>query len=188
MKVVTIHTREVLEKLIHQAKKNDRIAQKQLYEMFAGSMLAVCRRYISDEYFAEDVMIKGFFKVFTSLNRLKEIEKFSGFVKKIMINECIDFLRTQKKMYFETQEIPEITDEIFEFDFDIYELLDELPQGYKTVFNLYVIEEYQHKEIAELLNISESTSKSQFFKAKKMLEKVLIQKNYNKNGKSRISK
>ena len=156
--------------------------------MFAGSMLGVCRRYISDEYFAEDVMIKGFFKVFTSLSQLKEIEKFSGFVKKIMINECIDFLRTENKIFFEAQEIPEVTDEVFELDFDIYELLDELPEGYKTVFNLYVMEEYKHKEIAELLNISESTSKSQFFKAKKMMEKLLIQKNYNENGKSRIFK
>lgn len=188
MKIITIPTKEVLEKLIHQAKKNDRIAQKQLYEMFASSMLAVCRRYISDEFYAEDVMIKGFFKVFTSLNQLKEIEKFSGFVKKIMINECIDYLRTEKKIHFEDKEIPDVIDENFELDFDIFELLEELPQGYKTVFNLYVIEEYKHKEIAEFLNISESTSKSQYFKAKKMIEKLLIKKNYKENEKSRIYK
>src|SRR5699024_10242881 len=128
--------------------------------------------------FAEDIMIKGFFKVFNNLKDFGQRGSFEGWVRKIMIHEAIDFLRTTKKMEFTgTPEKDytlrsQIQVKSFETDY-LQRLIDELPEGYRVVFVMATIEGYKHHEIAEILGISEGTSKSQLFKARKMLQRNL---------------
>ena len=176
LKVIQLYKNE--NKLISKAVKNDREAQHVLYKSYAPKMLSVCRCYISDMQFAEDVMLKGFFKVFSNLKSFKNEGSFEGWIRKIMIRESISFLRQQKKLEFpvddvETQNSASVSiDAELEIE-DIQQLIDALPEGYKMVFIMYAIEGYKHHEIAEILNISEGTSKSQLFKARKMLQQKI---------------
>jgi RNA polymerase sigma-70 factor (ECF subfamily) len=184
MKVINLHKEE--RELIQLAVNSNRHAQHQLYATFAPKMLSVCRQYIKDVHQAEDIMITAFMKVFTHLKNFEHKGSFEGWIRRIMVNECISFLRVDKKIKF-------IEDENFTHDSvnniesklsvdDIQFLIDSLPDGYKMVFNLYCIEGYKHQEIAQLLGISEGTSKSQLSHARKMLqENVLKLKNY-ENG------
>lgn len=181
MKVITLHQEE--KHLIAQAIENNRQAQHQLYTKFSPRMLSVCRQYIKDLHHAEDVMISGFMKMFTNLKKFEHKGSFEGWIKRIMIHECIDYLRVQKNnfnhkniddvIYSETEDNYEIEGD-FAID-DIQLLIDNLPEGYKMVFNLYVIEGYKHNEIADLLNISEGTSKSQLSHAKRMLQSQITE-------------
>ena len=148
-------------------------------------MLSVCRMYIKDLHHAEDVMLKGFFKVFTHIKDFKSEGSFEGWVRKIMIRESISFLRSQKQLEFKDDfkdsEIGFSNEVYSEMEAsDIQRLIDELPEGYRLVFVMYAIEGYKHSEIAKMLKISEGTSKSQLFKARKMLQERL--KEQNKSG------
>lgn len=184
MKIIPLHTD--IKKTIIKATKNDRMAQKMIYDRFAPKMLSVCRMYVNDLHFAEDVMVKGFFKVFQHLDKFKHEGSFEGWIRKIMVRESIDYLRSLKKMDFtigtdgvdimeDTQQMNlRAEDEYVQF------VLDGLPEGYRAVFMMSVIEEYSHQEIAQLLDISEGTSRSQLFKAKRMLRERLKE---NENGK-----
>lgn len=146
-------------------------------------MLSVCRQYIKDLHQAEDIMITAFMKVFTNLKNFEHKGSFEGWVRRIMVNECISFIRVQKKVSFLEDEFYKEdgfnnTESQFSVE-DIQFLIDTLPDGYKMIFNLYAIEGYKHKEIAEMLGINEGTSKSQLSHARKMLqEQVNKQKNY----------
>lgn len=147
-------------------------------------MMSVCRKYMKSKERAEEVMIGGFFKVFTNLNSFKDQGSFEGWIRRIMVNECISQLRKEKKFEFnDTFVLENSMDHVshIETEFEVEEiqkLIDNLPQGYRTVFVLYAIEGYKHSEISELLNISESTSKTQVFKARKLLKKAIeIQEN-----------
>ena len=180
MKVIALHKNE--QQLISEAIANNRQAQQQLYSKYASKMLSVCRQYIKDIHYAEDVMITGFMKMFTNLKKFEHKGSFEGWIKRIMIHECIDYLRV-KKNSFNHKDIDDVVyseeegDYEMEGDFsidDIQLLIDNLPDGYKIVFNLYSIEGYKHNEIAELLNISEGTSKSQLSHARKMLQTQII--------------
>lgn len=176
MKIIALHKNE--QQLIAEAIINNRQAQQALYAKFSGKMLGVCRQYIKDLQHAEDVMITGFMKMFSNLNKFENKGSFEGWIKRIMINECIDYLRVKKNnfnhadiddaIYAETEDNYEMGGD-FSID-DIQLLIDNLPIGYKTVFNLYVIEGYKHNEIAQMLKITEGTSKSQLSNAKKMLQ------------------
>lgn len=182
MKIIPLHKN--YSQLISLAGKNDRRAQRQLFETFAPKMLAVCRSYIRCRDRAEEVMLNGFFKVFTHLKEFENKGSFEGWIRRIMVNECISHLRKTSKMNFVSEERLENTsDYATEMDTEleaeeIQNLIDGLPDGYKTVFVLFVMEGYKHKEISEMLNISENTSKSQLFKARKMLQEKI--KNVNK--------
>ena len=180
MKVIALHKNE--QQLISEAIANNRQAQQQLYSKYASKMLSVCRQYIKDIHYAEDVMITGFMKMFTNLKKFEHKGSFEGWIKRIMIHECIDYLRV-KKNSFNHKDIDDVVyseeegDYEMEGDFsidDIQLLIDNLPDGYKMVFNLYSIEGYKHNEIAELLNISKGTSKSQLSHARKMLQTQII--------------
>ncbi|WP_298764288.1 sigma-70 family RNA polymerase sigma factor [uncultured Polaribacter sp.] len=176
MKIIKLQSEKLL---IKKAIDNKREAQKQLFEQHSPKMLGVCRQYVKDLHHAEDLMLQGFLKVFKNLDKFKFQGSFEGWVRKIMVNTCISYLR--KKNIFD------LTDEEYVFNdaateslentsvADIQKLIDSLPEGYKMVFNLYAIEGYKHSEIAQKLSISESTSKSQLFKARK-----LLQQNYTK--------
>ena len=180
MKVIALHKNE--QQLISEAIANNRQAQQQLYSKYASKMLSVCRQYIKDVHHAEDVMITGFMKMFTNLKKFENKGSFEGWIRRIMIHECIDYLRVKKNSFNHK----DIDDVIYSEEEDNYEmegdfsiddiqlLIDNLPEGYKMVFNLYIIEGYKHNEIAELLNISEGTSKSQLSHAKRLLQTQII--------------
>lgn len=177
MKVLNLHYEE--KKLIAQAIDNNRHAQHQLYNHFAPKMLGVCRQYIKDLQQAEDVMITGFMKVFTNLVNFEHKGSFEGWIRRIMINECISFIRVKKDLKFMDDEsyLEDSYNSIesqLSLD-DLQFLIDNLPEGYKMVFNLYVIEGYKHQEIAQMLGITEGTSKSQLSRAREVLQ-VQIQK------------
>ena len=185
LKVIQLYKNEA--QLIKKAAKNHRDAQHTLYEMHAPKMLSVCRYYIKDVHQAEEVMLNGFFKVFTQLKSFKSEGSFEGWIRRIMIRESISFLRKKKKLEFsaddmEVYEKP-VNDTNVEFEVDdIQQLIDKLPEGYRMVFNMYAIEGYKHSEIAEMLSIGESTSKSQLFKARKLLQQQIKQLKNVSNG------
>ena len=185
LKVIPLYKNEAL--LIKRAAKNNRDAQHMLFEMHSPKMLSVCRYYIKDVHQAEEVMLNGFYKVFTQLKTFKSEGSFEGWVRRIMIRESISFLRKKKELEFSTDDM-EIYDEPthyseteLEVD-EIQQLIDKLPEGYRMVFNMYAIEGYKHSEIAELLHITESTSKSQLFKARKLLQQQIKQLNKTSYG------
>jgi len=164
--------------LVARAAKQDRRAQRELYEQFSPKMLGVCRMYIRDLQHAEDVMLGAFFKAFSHLSDFQDKGSFEGWLRRIMIRESISFLRAQKQVEF-ADDLPLEKENSFNdvqsnIDVEhIQQLIDELPEGYRMVFVMYAIEGYKHREIAELLAIDEGTSKSQLFKARKMLQEQL---------------
>lgn len=184
MKVINLHQEE--QRTIALAVAQNRQAQQQIYSKFAPKMLSVCRQYIKDVQQAEDAMITAFMKVFLNLKNFEHKGSFEGWIRRIMINECISFLRAQKPISFLEDE--EIKDEKYNniesqlsLD-DIQFLIDAMPEGYRMVFNLYVVEGYKHQEIASMLGINEGTSKSQLSHARKMLQENIVKlKNY-QNG------
>jgi RNA polymerase sigma-70 factor, ECF subfamily len=184
MKVINLHQEE--KELIELAVENNRHAQHKIYSKFSPKMLSVCRQYIKDLHQAEDIMITAFMKVFTNLKNFKHEGSFEGWIRRIMINECISYIRVQKKVKFiEDENYFEESFNNIESQFsveDIQFLIDNLPDGYKMVFNLYAIEGYKHQEISEMLGINEGTSKSQLSHARKMLQNNISKlKNY-ENG------
>lgn len=172
MKIIHLHQEEA--EIIKLAVENNRQAQQQIYGRFSPKMLSVCRQYIKDIQLAEDVMITAFMKVFTNLNKFEHKGSFEGWIRRIMVNECISYLRVQKKVKFTEDEIyVEESFNAIDSRFSIEQiqfLIDALPDGYKMVFNLYAIEGYKHNEIAKMLGINEGTSKSQLSHARKMLQ------------------
>ncbi|MHA7056220.1 RNA polymerase sigma factor [Aquimarina sp. M1] len=185
MKVIQFYKNET--QLIKKASNKHRDAQRQLYDKYSPKMLSVCRRYIKDIHFAEEVMLSGFLKVFTNLKQFNFTGSFEGWVRRIMVNESISFLRKQKQIVF-TEDISVYQEASWnniniELEVEqIQELIDSLPEGYKMVFVLYAVEGYKHHEIAKMLEVSEGTSKSQLFKARKMLQQKLNQQNKISNG------
>lgn len=165
--------------LIEACRANDRKGQKALYDQYAPVMLALCRRYVGVLEDAEDVMVEGFFKVFTKIDSYKGEGSFEGWIKRIMVNEALMFLRKNNPLKFSE----EITDRLRGVELlaiessltaeQIIALLDELPPGYRTVFNLFVVEGYKHREIAEELGISINTSKSQLILAKNRMAELV---------------
>lgn len=180
MKVIQLHNNNV--ELIKKASKNNRKAQHMLYETHAPKMLSVCRYYVKDLQKAEEVMLNGFFKAFTNLSNFKNEGSFEGWLRKIMVREAISFLRQEKKIEFSVEDFevnPEPTNNI-QSSMELNEIqfyIDELPEGYKMVFVMYVIEGYKHHEIASLLNINEGTSKSQLYKARQLLQEKINKSN-----------
>ena len=172
-----------LKRLIEKSKVGNRSAQQQLYKQLTIPMMGVCLRYMRNQEDAEDVLLEGFYKVFKNLESFKYESDiaFFGWVKRIMINESLMKLRKNKDI--QLMAINEELDE--EVDITSMEgmnaayllnLIQSIPIGYRTVFNLYEIEGYSHEEIAAKLNISKGTSKSQLFKAKKLLREKLTAK------------
>ena len=169
--------------LIQGSIKNDRRAQKALYERYAPKMMGVCSRYVADKNTAEDILLEGFFKVFKNLEKFKAKGSFEGWIRRIMVNESLMHLRKKKAYIQDIEKVfdlstsePDMQDVLQESD--LMTLIQELPTGYRTVFNMYVIEGFKHKEIAEQLEISINTSKSQLIQAKKKLKQKIQKKNH----------
>lgn len=156
-------------------------AQENLYNLLADKMFAVCLRYANSRQDAEDVLQEAFIKVFKNLNKFKFQGSFEGWVRRIMVNTSIEHHRKMAKWKYseDVQEISIKDSSIGALEKlkaeDLMKMIGKLPQGYKTVFNLYVVEGYSHQEIADTLNVSVSTSKSQLFKARAALQDLLIQ-------------
>ncbi len=166
-----------LEQYFFQARENNRAAQKALYEMFSGKMLAVAKSYTGNLHDAEDVLMNAFYKCFTKINDCKDWKSFPFWLRKIVVNDSISFVRKNRNLLYSDYEIEKVhiedEPEIDVPNINLDEIFSQMPEGYKIVFNLYVFEEKKHSEIAEILNISEGTSKSQLNKAKKWLAEFL---------------
>ena len=184
LKIISLHNNQT--SLIKRAIANSREAQQQLFEQHSPKMLGVCRQYVKDNHHAEDLLLQGFLKVFTNLYKFKNEGSFEGWIRRIMVNTCISYLRKKNlvDLFDEDYVFNDAATESLENTSveDIQKLIDRLPDGYKVVFNLFAIEGYKHSEIAAQLGISESTSKSQLFKARKLLQENYYKMNKTLNG------
>ena len=176
-----------LERLISECKKQSPKGQKQLYERYTGLMFSICKRYIKSDADAEDVLQEGWFKIFTKVDQYQGQGSFEGWMKRIMVNQSLMHLRKANKfnISLEVTHIEPVFDQgtISNMAYNvIIQCLDLLPTGYRTVFNMYVIEGYKHREIGEILGVSINTSKSQLILAKKRLIEILKKKAINKVG------
>ena len=180
MKIIRLKPTE--DQLIRKCKKGDRKAQYSVYQKWCKMMLSVCRRYVKTTEDAEEVLSNGFVKVFNNINSFEGKGSFEGWIRRIMVNEALNYIRYQKNLFVESgEDYLEHSHDTVHDDGDTEELMlliDRLPIGYRTVFNLYAIEGYGHKEIAEMLDISEGTSKSQLSKARKMLQDRISRNEY----------
>ena len=166
---------------IEGCKKQDALAQNELYEHFSAKMYALCCRYIPSKMEAEDVLITAFTKLFERINQFKGEGSFEGWIRRIVVNESLTYLRRNKSMYLETEieavdREPDLANLENKLEAeDLMTMIGKLPIGYRMVFNLYAIDGYSHKEIAEQLGISENTSKSQLSRARALLQKKLVE-------------
>ncbi len=178
MKFIVHRAKDI--ELIEGCKQKNAQAQKGLYDHYAGRLYALCCRYIKEKMEAEDVLIIAFTKILDRIDQYKGEGSFEGWMKRIVVNESLTYLRRNKNMYLEMD--IEAADREPDFDKmenelhaeDLMKLIDALPSGYRIVFNLYAIDGYSHKEIAEQLGISENTSKSQLSRARVVLQKSLL--------------
>lgn len=151
-----------------------------MYDRFAPMMFGVCLRYVRHPQDAEDLLVEGLFKAMTKIGQYSGEGSFEGWVRRIVVNECLMHLRKNNVLQFASELHPnidhreEITIEDHLMVADLVKLLDQLPNGYRTVFNLYVMEGYKHREIAELLGVSINTSKSQLILARQRMEELVL--------------
>jgi RNA polymerase sigma factor (sigma-70 family) len=171
------------EAILQGCLKNSAKAQKSLYEKYSGKMLAVCYRYAHNREDAEDMLQEGFIKVFSQIHTFKSQGAFEGWIRRIIIHTCINNLKKNKKfkesvdlIHANSLQIREDTIPSILQAKQVVECIRLLPIGYRTVLNLYAIEGFSHKEISGMLDIEESTSRSQYTRAKAMLEDILIKK------------
>lgn len=175
------------QQLIAACKKGKRKAQKLLYDRYSPQMYGVARRYVKVKEDAEDVLVSAFFKVMTNLEQFQGKGSFEGWIRRIVVNESLMLLRKRHNfnLTIESENFDIQTDMTVEEDLalqDLLQYLEQLPPGYRTVFNLYVLEGFKHREIAEQLGISINTSKSQLILAKKRLKSILTEANYSRYG------
>lgn len=162
--------------LIAGCKREEMWARKELYERFASAMLSLCVRYVGDKDMARDVLQDGFYKVFTNIGDYSGAGSFEGWLKRIFINTALEELRKKRFLPIigeHEENIEDTGESAFEklSADDLHRCIAELPDGFRTVFNLYAVEGYSHVEIAKMLQIKEVTSRSQFMRARQMLQK-----------------
>ncbi len=168
------------DELIKGCLRRDRSAQKLLYDSYSSKMYGLCYRYVKDAMEAEDVLVTAFMKVFEKIDQFKNEGSFEGWIRRIVVNEALTSLRRNRSMYIETEleqvdydpNYKTVSDHL-EVE-DLIQVVNELPTGYRIVFNMYAIDGYSHKEIAESLGISENTSKSQLCRARTYLQKIIL--------------
>lgn len=166
------------QKLIEACKNNDPRAQKLLYETFARKMMSVCLRYADSREMAEDFLQEGFIKVFSSIQSYNYEGSFEGWIRRIFVNTALEALRKNDLLrngveldsLEPQQEVDYSAVDRISAD-ELMELIAQLPTGFRTVFNMFAVEGYSHKEIAQALHITESTSRSQYTRAKRLLQK-----------------
>ena len=168
------------ESLIEKLRQKEDKAQEYFYKTYAKGMFLLCYRYLNDEEEASEILNDGFYKVFTQINKFQNggISGLTAWTKKIMINECLQHIRKRKDLQFVGTENLKTEDADLmphvELEAEMYfELIKQLPLNYRTVFNLYVIEGYSHKEIADILEVSENTSRSHLLRAREILKEKI---------------
>lgn len=168
------------QQLIEGCRKGNRLAQKELYDTYSRKMMGVCLRYVSDRETARDLLQDGFVKVFTSVDSYNGSGSFEGWMRKIFVNCALEYLRKSDVLREATD--LDNTAELIQPDnsvisdlsaAELMALVQDLPAGFRAVFNMFAIEGYSHKEISEMLNITESTSRSQFTRAKQLLQRKI---------------
>lgn len=171
--------------IVEKCLKGDRRAQHQLYQQYSKAMYNICLRMLNDPFEAEDVLQISFVDVFVKLNTFKAKSTIGAWIKRIVVNNCINHLRKRKLFFTEMDgELGNIPDTQPVEEIAAYKInqvkasILKLPDGFRTVLSLYLLEGYDHKEIAEILSISESTSKSQFHRAKSKLKELLKENTY----------
>ncbi len=170
--------------IVEECKRGNRQAQFELYRLYAKGMYNICLRMVGRENDAEDLLQNSFIDVFSKLHTFRYQSSIGAWIKRIVVNNCINFLK-RKRIYFED------LNNAYEYEFShqeedlgggkvnvdaIKQALYQLPDGYRVVFSLYSLEGYDHKEIAQILNVTEATSKSQYSRAKKKLKELLKNK------------
>lgn len=172
--------------LIQGCINGERKCQRAMYDLFSPKMFAICLRYAKAQIDAEDILQEGFIKLFNNLSRFRGDGSFEGWVRRIFVNTAIEHIR-RKNLSTELNEglenvvldrQPSILDKLYEID--LIKKSHQLSDGYRTVFNLYAVEGYSHKEIAQQLGITESTSKSQFSRAKALLRNMVEERSSKK--------
>lgn len=161
--------------LVQDCIKGDRKSQQKLYNKHGGAMYAICLRYAGNEHDAQDILQNGFIKVFKGLNNFRNEGSFEGWMRRIFVYTSLDFIRNEAKPNFSDFDKVVVKDnDLSGFDKlamkDLLLIIQSLPEGYRTVVNLFMVEGFMHKEIAEMLGISEGTSKSQLSKGKAALQ------------------
>jgi RNA polymerase sigma factor (sigma-70 family) len=181
------------EAILQGCLKNQAAAQKELYNRYSPKMLAVCYRFAHNREDAEDMLQEGFIKVFSQIHTFQNKGAFEGWIRRIIVHTCINNLKKNKRfnesvdilhassVQVREESVPSIVQAK-----QIVDCIRILPIGYRTVLNLYAIEGYSHKEISDMLDIEESTSRSQYTRAKQMLEDILIKKNILQKPKEKI--
>ncbi|WP_298647176.1 RNA polymerase sigma factor [uncultured Proteiniphilum sp.] len=170
-------------RLILACKQGKLWARKEVYEQYAPAMMALCRRYVSDVEDAKDVLQEGFLKIYIEIGQYSGRGSFGGWVRKIFVNTSLDYMRKKNRLkqkelltdveieYYENVP-PDVTDITAD---ELMHCIGELPDTHRTIFNLFAVEGFSHREIAALLNIPESTSRSLFFRARQLLQKKVTQ-------------
>ena len=172
------------EALLQGCLKNQAIAQRALYDKYSHKMFAVCYRYAHNREDAEDMLQEGFIKVFSQIHKFENRGALEGWIRRIIVHTCINHLKKNKRFNESVDLIHANSIQVREESIpsiiqakEVVECIRMLPIGYRTVLNLYAIEGFSHKEIAVMLDIEESTSRSQYTRAKAMLEDLLVRKN-----------
>lgn len=178
-----------LDELIRGCRKNSSYAQRELFERYSSRFLGICRRYVNNLGDAEDIMVNGFMKIFDKMDQYTGEGSFEGWMSRIMVNESLTHIRRNKNMSVEVSiekaaYEPDYKTTLDDLETDqLLKLIDEMPVGYRTVFNLFVLEGYSHKEIGEILNIAEGASKSQLSRAKTYLRDKIYKMESNMKNK-----
>ena len=182
------------EAILQGCLKNNPTAQKALYDQYSAKMLSVCYRFAHNREDAEDMLQEGFIKVFTQIHSFENRGAFEGWIRRIIVHTCINILKKNKKfnesvdiihatgLQIREETVPSVIQAK-----QVVECIRMLPLGYRTVLNLYAIEGYSHREIAEMLTIEESTSRSQYTRARAMLEDILVRKRILQTPKQNVS-
>lgn len=167
------------DQLIRACIRKDRKAQKLLYESYAPRMYTICCRYLKNESEAEDVLVISFMKIFEKISQYRFDGSFEGWMKRIVVNEALGLIRSKRQMLIvaESEMINTVKESLIMPDRleeeDLLQMISKLPEGYRSVFNMFVLDGFSHKEIGEVLGISENTSKSQLNRARHYLQKMI---------------
>lgn len=166
--------------LVEGCRKGDRKMQHELYQRFAGKMFVVCLRYAQGQLEAEDILQEAFIKVFDKIEQFRGDASLAGWIKKIVVNTALNSQRSKLYMYpmvdvdnMYNMQGQEATLSAYNLQ-DLLNIVQELPSGCRVIFNLFAIEGYSHKEIAKLLEVSEGTSKSQYARARQLLQDRIV--------------
>jgi len=170
---------------INKAITGDEKSFRHIYNLYAGKMYSLCKRYAGITEDADDLFQEGYIKVYKNLSAYKGAGSFEGWIRRIFVNNCLDYLKRKKNILFtDSLEEAGIKHPVVDGEKalklsndDLLQIIQTMPDGYRTIVNLFCVEGYNHKEIAELLNISEGTSKSQLSKARNKLQEIIIKQN-----------